>query len=468
MATKYPEWVLIHKKKGVEIRYIHGKYYAYKVKSTWDSEKKRPKKITEKYLGSITQGGLIPPKHEREQKINSIKEFGNIFFANSFTKELASVLKQEFPEEFETIMSLAILKLCYNSSIKNYFFRNKTSYTSELYPNSNLSPNKISELFHTLGYSTISINKFFSKLNKDETQIAIDLSTIFTDSESISYAEIGYNSKKIYHDQLQFLMLYSITKSVPTFFKVLPGSVRDVSSLVNAIKESECKQDVIIVSDRGFYSEDNLKFLESKNLKYVLPLRKNSSLITYSPDEHKEYFIFQKRPIWHRELISENKRIIQFLDKKLMVEEDKTFINLVENDEQTMDEYFSKKDSFGIISIISNTNLTPKEIYQLYKKRNDIEVSFGIMKHSLDDDKTYMQSTEKVKGYFFITFLALYLYSKILNTLREKELLEKYSVKDVLMHFSKIYKINTNNGEIISEVPKQSRLLLEKLGLHIA
>lgn len=467
MKKKLPIWVAKHKAKGVEIRKIKENYYAYKVKSQWDPIKKRAKKITEKYIGSITENGILPPKHKRNIELKPIKEFGNIFFIKKNSENILSKLKKIFPYSYESIISMAILKLCYNSPLKNYSIRYQTSYVSEYFKSATMSSNKVSDLLMTIGNNTEAVNNFFELLNHNKKdKIAIDLTTIFTNSNNLSYAEIGYNSKKIYHEQLQFLMLYSITNQVPTFFKVLPGSIRDVSSLVNAMKESKC-MDVILVTDRGFTSEDNWKFLEQNNLKYVFPLRKNSSMINYDYSKHNDYFRFREKHIFYREYKRENKRIIQFLDKKLMVEEENTFLKLIEIKEKTMDEYNMKKESFGIISILTNTELTTQEIYELYKCRNDIEVLFGTMKHTLEDDKTYMQSTSKVRGYFFITFLALYLYSIIQSKLKEKELLNKYSVKDVLLHLSKVYKIKINNEEILSEIPKQTRNLIEKLNLHI-
>lgn len=74
----HPDWVLKHKRKGTEIRKIGNKFYLYKVTSVWDKEKKRAKKITEKFLGTITHDGLIEPRQERVQKsLNNIavKEF---------------------------------------------------------------------------------------------------------------------------------------------------------------------------------------------------------------------------------------------------------------------------------------------------------------------------------------------------------------------------------------------------------
>jgi len=61
----YPKWVMKHKKKGTEIRKINGRYYLYKISSIWNKEKKRAQKITNEYLGIITEEGLIPPKHKQ-------------------------------------------------------------------------------------------------------------------------------------------------------------------------------------------------------------------------------------------------------------------------------------------------------------------------------------------------------------------------------------------------------------------
>ena len=44
------------------------------------------------------------------------------------------------------------------------------------------------------------------------------------------------------------------------------------------------------------------------------------------------------------------------------------------------------------------------------------------MKNELESDKTYLRSDEAIRGYFFVTFLALRIYFKILQRLREKGL----------------------------------------------
>ena len=67
----YPNWVLKHKEKNTEIKFISNKYYLYKITSKWDPIKKRTKKITLGLIGSITQNGIIytaDRKKRREEK----------------------------------------------------------------------------------------------------------------------------------------------------------------------------------------------------------------------------------------------------------------------------------------------------------------------------------------------------------------------------------------------------------------
>ena len=67
---KHPEWVMKCKIPGSEIRHIKGRYYLYGRTSKWCPIKKRPKKVTLKQIGIITQEyGLIPTGMSRKGKV---------------------------------------------------------------------------------------------------------------------------------------------------------------------------------------------------------------------------------------------------------------------------------------------------------------------------------------------------------------------------------------------------------------
>lgn len=467
MIGDYPKWVLQHKGKNVEIRKLKNHYYAYKIKSVWDKKKKRVKKVTLGYLGKITPEGIVPAKHKRELTINAVLEYGNVKLVHLFSDTITSLLKDYFPYTYESIMAAAIIRLIYQQPLKNLMLCYQTSYLKALYPDATMSAKKMSEIIHKLGVDYGSLLAFFKDLSKGKRHIAIDITTIFSESKNVTWAERGYNTGHMNRNQIQFLLMHSLDEQLPSFFKLLPGNVADVTTLINAVYESRL-QNVILVTDRGFYAEYNIKELEDAALLYIIPLKRYMKCLTYANDEtYKQYFLFRNRFIWYREYKHKSKRITQFLDKKLRQEEETTFLHHVDKGKKTLAEYHEQKTQFGVISILTNTDLPTKDVYNLYKKRIEIEVAFDAMKNSLDSDKTYMRSTESVRGYFFITFIALHLYSQILNHLRKKDLLKKYSVHDILMNLSKLYKIKLADKELTSEIPKKLQTILKQLDLPI-
>jgi hypothetical protein len=92
-TAPYPAWVLEHRTKGREIKHINGKYYVYGVKSVYDKELKRAKKISLGILARITEENgfiaslkAIADIKKAETKLLSV-EYG-------FSKWLIDTLKQ--------------------------------------------------------------------------------------------------------------------------------------------------------------------------------------------------------------------------------------------------------------------------------------------------------------------------------------------------------------------------------------
>ncbi len=257
----------------------------------------------------------------------------------------------------------------------------------------------------------------------------------------------------------------------PMFYRLLPGSIKDVSSLLLSIKESGVK-DIIIIGDKGFYSENNIKELDIGHRKYIFPLKRNSSLIDYSPIAEagrkgfKGHFIFEKRVIWYYEREENSKRIVTFVDGRLKVEEEEDYLIRANDDKDKLNEFYENKKKSSTITIITGTNLGAQKIFELLKSRTEIEVVFDTFKNNLHADRSYMGDDFALEGWMFVNFIALLLYYKIYALLISKDLLNNCSPKDVILHLSRVYKVKIGNDWVLSEVPKKSRLLIEKLGIE--
>jgi len=125
------------------------------------------------------------------------------------------------------------------------------------------------------------------------------------------------------------------------------------------------------------------------------------------------------------------------------------------------------KRRFGVLSIITDTGLSAEEVYHLYKERREIEYAFEAFKKTLDADVTWMRTRESMQGYLFIHFVALHLYSQILDHLKRKDLLERYSVLDILTYLSKVCVVEVGGEDRLAEVSKQTRKVIDLLEVPI-
>jgi len=310
---------------------------------------------------------------------------------------------------------------------------------------------------------------------------AIDLSEIFTFSKGVNAAMLGHNHKNCFIPQVNLALVFSLDKMQPGFFRMISGSIRDVATVVATVQELGLK-DIVFIGDKGFNSEDNVKALTEGDLKYILPLRRNSTLIDYGivkKGDRKGFdgvFQFEKRHIWHYTQEREKEKVITFLDEKLKAEETTTLISAI-NQLQTGDKtdentkrikdfksrIYEKDYTLGTITVRTTCDKSAQEIYELLKSRMDIEKAFDVFKNILEADKNYMREDKQLEGFLFISFIALQFYYRIYGKLIEKDLLKNYSVQDVIEYLKRIHLMKIGGNIQLAEIPKKSRQLLEKL-----
>ncbi len=241
------------------------------------------------------------------------------------------------------------------------------------------------------------------------------------------------------------------------------------------MKESGIEHGVVI-GDKGFYSDENIRLLKREGLDYIIPLRRNSRLIDYTPIKSGNkknmagYFEYQNRYIWYSVKKMDNDVIIIYLDEHLKSVEEKDYLNRIQThpEEYTLDAFYEKQFSMGTFSVISNLiSLTPKSIYHYYKSRNKVEQMFDVFKNLLMADRTYMQNEHALEGWMFINTIALQWYYKIYQLLVQKKLLSKYSIKDFLIHLSEIKQVKINGKWHLAEINSKTKNLIKKLELNI-
>jgi len=476
MDNTLPDWAKKHQTKGTQIVKIRENYYLYKISSKWDKKKKRARKVTEKYLGKVTQEGIIKPKHERVlsqlDKI-SIKEFGASSLLTHICHNLKEDLKNVFLSDWKTIFSFAVLRFFEQSPIKNLMHHFEHSFLSSLFPDADLRQKQVSLLLEKIGSRRHNMVEYMQKNCTTKKNLLVDLTHIFSSSENLTWLSLGHNSAGQFHPQLNMLLLFSKDENMPVYFRLLDGAVKDVSSIKGTIDETGIK-DVIFVGDKGFFSEGNEEVCDFSDIRHIFPIRRNSTLIDYSVMKQQSrrhfdgYFFFCERHVWHKTAQVNGKRCILFFDERLKTEEENCFLSRIDKKQSEFEEFYDKEHTLGTIAVLTNVgSLSAEDVYQYLKARTNIEVVFDTFKNILEADKTYMQNDAKLYGWMFINFIALQMYYTLYGILLKKKLLNTYSPQDILLYFSKIYSVKIGEKEIISEVPKTTRVLMEKFGITL-
>lgn len=478
----HPEWALAHRKPGVELRFIGNKYYLYSCSAVYDKVTKKSKKITGKILGTITEkDGFIESdkrqlanKATQVQSIDSslimVKEFGFTSFLNKYNETIIEKLKSNFPEHYQIIIYMAYCRFLYNSPIKNFAFHlsksmvsndDKTIYTDK----------KFSAALREIGLNRTSISNYLKSFMVSNDYVMVDMTNVFCASNNMRHAKEGYNADMIFDKQFNLLYIYSPTLLQPVFYKLLAGNIKDVTGFKMCMKESGIS-DAVIIADKGFYSKENIAFLESEGLQFIIPLKRDNAMIDYSKlDKNTNgYFKYQERYIWFYECKIDNKQMFLFKDEKLQQQEQKDYLDRIVTlpEEYTMEKFKARLDIFGTIAILSNApNQNASLVYTTYKSRNSIEVMFDGYKNVIKADKTYMQNEDALEGYLFISHIALQWYYIIYNMLKEHNQTSKYSVMDFAAHLKEIKQVKINDSWHVEPIIKASQAILKKMNISI-
>ena len=397
---------------------------------------------------------------DRELELNDMERLlATSPLAYNFLQDTEKVLKTLTPD-YREVIAASIVKVIDPMPIRLLASRWDKFYLSKKM-RAHLSPKKVSAILNEIGRSVTPWRELFFHLTDNNDLLLYDLTAVLTHSEKLILAEKCYNAHHSSLDQMGIVMAFSTSDTLPVGIETYCGSIKDISTIYE-FRAKYPASNIGFIFDRGFSSYKLLAELREDEIHYVVPLRKDSKYIDLRWVRWKSPFEYRNRWIRWAQKKCDLGYLYFFEDPKIKGEEENGLLKKVEKGELSMSEFEDKRKTAGVIAIISDLHRDGKEIYDHYKGREDVELAFDTMKNHLASDKTYLRSLESVRGYFFITFLALRVYFKILRRLREKELTQKISVEQVFLELSKVFMFIENGGqEYYAKIPKSARKMIE-------
>lgn len=456
--TKWPAWVkkIFGKQKGIEIKKTETKIYAYKITSKWDKQKKRSVKKTS-YIGVLTKDGISNPR--KSFKFYGAYEYGNIAYLNFIfsTKGVFQLLREIFPDEWERLIVFAYNRLINPRPIKSIKLWMEKTYLVKQFTNS-FSSKAFRKTLSAVGSDFARQQAFFKKLTEGGGLILYDGSVIFSHSKYITKLERGYNKNGLLLKKANIVLGFSTAKRHPVFFRILPGSIHEVKT-IDFLLEFLGKP-FTLVFDKAFYSYKLFATLNRLSIDFIIPIPRDDKIIDYKR-KMLDYFIFRNRPIKHTSYKTEYGYLYVYEDVMLRADEEREYYLL----KSSGNEVKFKEEWAGKIAILSSLAMPPREIYEMWKTREEIEKCFHVLQNVLEADTPYVHTDEMFQGYLFGSFISLIGYYLILNELKAKGINDELSVRDLLDELSKIFVADVNGKEVLCEIPKRVEKLTTKLGI---
>ena len=456
------------------IRYkkIGNKEYAYEVTSYWDPERKKPRQKT-KYLGVVVdKEKKIFRKKNKERKEKLILDFGDVYLLNQFINR--TKLFDKFRNK-DMLLTLIFYRLCYPSAMRYAKVWYEGSIAKVLFE-VDVSSQRISEFLEEIGDEGIQ-REFFSEYIKKitpEEGLIID-TTALPNQINIPHTLWGWHNEEI-DKQIKLLLVIDRRTSLPLFFRYMPGSIVDVSSLKTTIDELR-KYGVtknFVILDAGFFSEDNIKELYKENIPFLIrlpALRKLYKRLVVEESDKLEKFRnavrYGKRVLFIKkrevELFGERVYAYIVLDPERRGREiRRTLLKVmdeVSKEDEEMEYILMKK---GIMILVSSLDVNREEVVPLYYTRQIAERLFGFSKDDLNILPLRVHKEETLRGYLFLHFASLVVYS-----LLKRELGKDHTVEGVLLTLRNL-KCKVYEDEVVVQEPtRQQREIFEGFGIMV-
>lgn len=507
-----------HHKRDTGVTYVYEIVAQY-----WDKERKqmRNKQVCIGKLDPIT-GELIPSK--RRQRVPpppvavtaSSSVIGPTLILERIAKNtgLTNALQQAFPEQWDTILTLAYFQVCTGDALvhADAWCRNHQVPAAGPY-----ASQRISEWLQAIPEDARqSFFKRWARHVSERDLLCYDITSISSYSELNEYVRFGYNRDRESLPQVNLAMVVGQRTQLPVTYRILPGAINDVSTITNLLKGFDKLEfpTMDLVMDRGFYSQRNITGLFTHRHHFIIGVPAGRKWVRkiiddcqdamHSPrgyrqlDEDSLYMhtrLFQwpdnaRRCYLHiyytpHQAADDFARLIQHL---LLCKTELETGQLDPAHQQDYEQYFVVKDTpvrgrrveyndsaiaafrnryAGFFAILTSRKMDARDALAIYRDKDGIEKLFDNLKNQLDLKRLRIHSSGRMAARVFVQFISLILMSQINKTLREQSLSSRYSARRLLGEMESLTRIHYQGKyrDITSEVTKSQREILTAFGL---
>ena len=470
-----PEEIRSLKPKGTIVKKIKNNYYVYSHSQMKDGKTGRWKTAPGSLLGKIVPGVGYCPNTGSTDHVDRMTcfDYGEYLLAFGLAKDEYGLLLRVFnPDEAMVIFFLATLYSINGFvGIRTAESEFERSLLHRDYPELHFSYHIVSKLLELIG-RTGKQAEFQRLASSTATAVAIDGHVIPTFSEDNGLASIGYKSKTIGCTYMNLMVALDVTSLQPIATHVFPGYMLDKSDFASFCSMIGDVSGRIFLVDMGFFSQENIDYIKSKGNYYVIPVSENRTeykTITRNNRGRPSQFLYHRNrkvnTVEFRERTIGGRRCILFRNITEAEKLSTMYLQAIESGRQgySSDGYAKLKDGLGVIVLETNLDLSPKEIYELYKSRWTIETYYDRLKNGIHFEALNLDDYAVTQGLAFVMMVAGRIDARILEASRKTKMSHRELLQ--LMKYIKLY--DDRKTTRILNMKKRHQEVLSQLGITI-
>lgn len=496
-----------------------GVTYVYEAKSVWDKEKKQPRN-KQICIGKLNREGEFMPSKRLDPEQAAVRDpavtadtkiVGPAVLLDRIVADLKldKVLRMAFPEVWQQILCMAYYITVRGGPLS--YCEGWSQNHVQPYEKS-LSSQRISDILGSLnadGQKTFF--KAWGRKIVEHDYLCYDITSVSSYSERNEYLKYGYNRDGESLKQINLAMLFGQKSQVPLYFNRLPGNVSDVSTLHYFLETFGYLESprLHLVLDRGFYSKKNVDGLLAARNKFIMAVSGRPSWVRTVIDEvrlsiqnpegyrkidgevlyvHTRLYPWgdtRKRCYLHIYYNAHAAAVVTdgFTEELLGYKEELEKGLVISGHEEAYKTFFIIKETpvrgrrvlfnneaiekhrnryAGFYALLTNDIKDPLQALMVYRNKDTVEKCFDDLKNQLDMKRLRIHSSPAMDGRLFVQFIALILISALRKKMRETKLIEKYTVRELLLEMDTLAQIRFSGkyGKMLTEVTKPQRLIL--------
>ena len=339
------------------------------------------------------------------------------------------------------------------------------SYARILYPNANLSSQRISDLLAAIGRED-SMRAFFNcylgwlgAKNREGENILIDSTGV---PNSIRFPLTATNNHNgVISEEVRLIYVVQQGTRLPIYMRYVPGNVVDTSTLVTTIRELKALgvNTKFAILDAGYVSDEGLHELYDKKISFITRCPANRSvykelmgneLDDLETEGHlatdRSNRFFNGRHVYIKCVPVEYKTMQLYAyigrDKTMQEIERRQLIARNVGERINQKELHAQMRTQGTFVLLSTRKIKAKHLLEHYYVRQDIEQVFDITKNYASLSPLNVEREDTFRGHLLLTFIATVLMQKLQNDLKHS----KFSLDRVLV------RVRTQKAKVFENV----------------